>query len=56
MGLSLPFVLYGLFRYLYLVKVVGKGESPEKIVVTDSPFIINLLLWVACVIIIIYFA
>ena len=55
MWLSLPFVLYGLFRYLYLVKVAGKGESPEKIVVTDAPFIINLLLWVACVIIIIYF-
>ncbi len=56
MGLSLPFVLYGLFRYLYLVKVVGKGESPERIVVSDAPFVINLLLWVATVFVIIYFA
>jgi len=55
LGLSLPFVLYGLFRYLYLVKVLNKGESPEKIVISDPPFIINLLLWVFSIIIIIYF-
>ena len=56
MGLSLPFVIYGLFRYLYLVKVAGKGEAPEKIVVSDPPFVINLLLWVGSVFVIIYFA
>ncbi len=55
LGISLPFVIYGLFRYLYLVKVSGKGESPEKIVVSDVFIIINLLLWMISVIVIIYF-
>ncbi|MCD6594399.1 decaprenyl-phosphate phosphoribosyltransferase [bacterium] len=55
LGLSLPFVLYGLFRYLFLVKVMSKGESPEKLVVSDPPFIINLLLWILIIIVIIYF-
>ncbi len=55
LGLSLPFVIYGIFRYLYLVKVGGCGESPEKIVLSDAPFLINLLLWMLVIIIIIYF-
>jgi len=55
LGLSLPFVIYGIFRYLYLVKVTGKGESPEKLVVSDPPFIINLLLWTLSILFIIYF-
>jgi len=56
LGVSLPFVLYGILRYLYLVKVGGRGESPERLVVSDPIFLINLLLWVASIIIIIYFA
>ncbi len=55
MGLSLPFVIYGILRYLYLVKVKGRGEAPEKIVLSDAVFLINLLLWVTTIITIIYF-
>ena len=55
LGVSLPFVIYGILRYLYLVKVRGSGEAPEKLVISDPIFLINLLLWVATVIVIIYF-
>ncbi len=55
LGLTLPFVIYGIFRYLFLVKVEGRGESPEKLVISDPIFLINLLLWIAAIIIIIYF-
>ena len=54
LGLSLPFVLYGMLRYLYLVKVLGRGESPEKLVVSDPTFLINLLLWILSIILVIY--
>lgn len=56
LGFSLPFVIYGLFRYLYLVKVSGRGESPERLVISDLPFIINMVLWVLVVMFIIYFS
>ena len=55
LGLTLPFVIYGIFRYLFLVKVEGRGESPERLVISDPIFIINLLLWMASVLIIIYY-
>jgi len=54
LGFSLPFVIYGIFRYFYLVHIDGKGEEPEKLVLSDTPFIINLLLWVATVLTVIY--
>lgn len=45
-----PFVLYGLFRYLYLSHRQGQGEAPETILLSDRPMQINLLLWLASVI------
>lgn len=55
LGLTLPFVVYGIFRYIYLIKVLGKGESPERIVITDLPLVINFILWIATVVVILYF-
>ena len=46
MMLTAPFVAYGLFRYLYLVHRRNGGETPEEILLTDRPFIINLVLWI----------
>ena len=47
MLLTVPFVMYGLFRYLYLVHHKNLGESPEQILLTDVPLILNIVLWLA---------
>lgn len=49
-----PFVIYGIFRYMYLIHKKNLGESPTSIVVKDIPIIINVLIWFAVCIIIIY--
>ncbi len=48
------FVLYGIFRYLYLIHQKEKGGSPEEIVVEDKPLLLNILLWGLSVILVIY--
>jgi len=42
---TLPFVLYGIFRYLYLVHQKNMGGSPEQILIRDLPMIINIFLY-----------
>lgn len=49
-----PFVVYGIFRYLFLVHKKNLGENPTQIITTDVPMIINILLWVITSIGIIY--
>jgi len=49
-----PFVLYGIFRYLYLVHRKGKGGSPEELVIRDRPLLLDIVLWIAAVIVILY--
>ena len=51
---TIPFVLYGIFRYLYLVHQKEKGGSPTEVVFTDKPMIINISLWVIASVIFIY--
>jgi len=48
---TLPFVMYGIFRYLYLIHMQHKGGSPETILLEDRPMQINLLLWFITVVI-----
>lgn len=45
MMLTIPFVLYGIFRYLYLVQVENAGGAPEDLVTTDKPLMATFLLW-----------
>lgn len=54
MGATIPFVFYGLFRYLWLVYIKKAGESPTKIFLTDLPSIINLFFWSITVFIVYY--
>jgi 4-hydroxybenzoate polyprenyltransferase len=54
LGLTLPFPLYGIFRYLYLVHQKEGGGSPAELLLTDRPLLICVALWVAAVGIIIY--
>lgn len=53
--LTTPFVVFGLFRYLYLTYSEGKGESPSEILFTDLPFTLNIILWVIVFIAIIFY-
>lgn len=54
MMLTIPFVIYGFFRYLYLVHVHNTGEAPEDILYSDRPIQADLLLWGASVLLIFY--
>jgi len=54
MMLTIPFVVYGLFRYLYLLRVKDLGGAPEEIVLSDRPLLATLLLWGLTIGIIIY--
>jgi 4-hydroxybenzoate polyprenyltransferase len=45
MMLTLPFVLYGIFRYLYLSHQKGLAGQPEQVLLTDRPMQVCLLLW-----------
>jgi 4-hydroxybenzoate polyprenyltransferase len=42
---TIPFVIFGIFRYLFLSYAKGEGESPSEIIYTDLPFSLNILLW-----------
>jgi hypothetical protein len=53
--LTIPIVLYGIFRYLYLVYRKSKGGSPELIFLEDKPILCCVVLYVITVGIILYF-
>lgn len=56
MMLTIPFLVYAIFRYLYLIEVEHAGGTPEEVLLSDRPFQISMLLWAATVIIIFYFS
>ena len=43
---TLPFVIYGIFRYLYLVHVKKRGDDPGEVLLSDVPLLVCILLWV----------
>ena len=51
---TLPFVLYGIFRYLYLVHRRDVTGSPERVLFSDVPTIVNLVLYAAAVVAVLY--
>jgi 4-hydroxybenzoate polyprenyltransferase len=54
LGLTIPFPLYGIFRYLYLVHQRKGGGSPAELLLTDRPLLICVTLWAVVVALIIY--
>ena len=54
LGLTIPFPLYGIFRYLYLVHRREGGGSPAELLINDRPLLACVMLWVAAVVVIIY--
>jgi 4-hydroxybenzoate polyprenyltransferase len=53
---TLPFVLYGIFRYLYLVHRKEQGGSPTDVLLTDRPLLLAVALWAAAILAIVYTA
>jgi hypothetical protein len=54
LGLTTPFPLYGIFRYLYLVHQRNEGGSPADLLLTDRPLLACVAFWVLFVTLIIY--
>jgi len=54
LGLTIPFPLYGIFRYLYLVHQKEGGGSPSELLLTDRPLLLCVALWGLTVAVIIY--
>lgn len=55
MMLTIPFVLYGIFRYLYLIHVKGIGGAPEEIALSDRPLQATFVLWGLSIVVVMYF-
>jgi len=54
LGLTIPFPLYGIFRYLYLVHRREGGGSPSDMLLNDRPLLACVTLWVVAVVLIVY--
>jgi 4-hydroxybenzoate polyprenyltransferase len=54
MMLTIPIVIYGVARYLYVIYEREDAESPERILLRDKPLLFSVLLWGAAIMIIIY--
>ena len=55
MMLTIPFVIYGIFRYLFLVKAGDSVGTPEDVLFSDRPLQVTMLLWGVAVLVIFYF-
>ncbi len=51
---TVPFVAYGFFRYLYLIRCLGEGDDPTDVLLKDRPLGITIVLWIAAVAVILY--
>lgn len=53
--ITVPIVLYGLFRYLYLIHVRGEGSAPDEVLLTDRPLQMVVVVWGITWMILLYF-
>jgi 4-hydroxybenzoate polyprenyltransferase len=56
MMFTIPIVAYGVFRYLYLLYLGGKGGAPETMLLTDRPLLASVAAWAAVSAFLFYFA
>jgi 4-hydroxybenzoate polyprenyltransferase len=54
MMLTIPFVIFGIFRYLYLVQVEQRGGEPDEVLFTDRPLQLSIILWGLSILVIFY--
>lgn len=54
MMLTIPFVVYAIFRYLYLIHARGEGGSPEEVLLQDRPLLGTIVLWGAAAVAVLY--
>jgi 4-hydroxybenzoate polyprenyltransferase len=54
MMLTIPFLMYGIFRYQYMLQVKGTGSAPEELVLSDRPLQISIALWGLAVLVVFY--
>ena len=52
---SVVFVIYGIFRYLYLSHVRKQGDDPGEVLATDVPLLLNVVLWIMFICYLLYF-
>lgn len=52
---TLPLVVYGIFRYLYLVHRKEEGGNPTKVLLNDKPILVTVALWAATIVTLIYY-
>ncbi|TSC64462.1 MAG: 4-hydroxybenzoate polyprenyltransferase and related prenyltransferase, partial [Microgenomates group bacterium Gr01-1014_93] len=43
--ITVPLVIYGVMRYLYIIYEKKEGESPERVLITDNPLLVTVVLW-----------
>jgi len=56
MMLTIPFVIYGIFRYLFLIHVKAEGGAPEELLLSDKPLMATVALWGLTAVAILYFS
>jgi 4-hydroxybenzoate polyprenyltransferase len=54
MMLTIPFVLYGVFRYLYLIQIKNEGGAPEDLLLSDRPLQLTIVLWGIAILLVFY--
>jgi len=52
---TVPFVLYGIFRYLYLIHQKAEGGTPEALIIRDKPLLADIFLWIVAAVLILRF-
>ncbi len=53
---TIPFVIYGIFRYLYLMHQKNRGGAPDRVLLTDGPLLANVVCYVVAVLLILHYS